>query len=33
MQLSKLIKTSNKSLWIKIANVNKQANYDCGVFV
>ena len=33
MQLSKLIKTSNKSLQIKIANVNKQANYDdCGVF-
>ena len=33
MQLSKLIKTSNKSLQIKIANANKQANYDyCGVF-
>ena len=33
MQLSKLIKTSNKCLWIKIANVNKQANYDdCSVF-
>ena len=33
MQLSKLIKTSNKCLQTKIVNVNKQANYDdCGVF-